>query len=50
MPPETRLQEGFVLVLSFIHLFLIAVVISSVEAFMSQLNHEAEQVGGEEED
>ncbi len=49
MPPETSLQEGFVLILSFVHLFLIAVVISSVEAFMSQLNHESEQVGSTSE-
>lgn len=36
------------MLLGFIHIFLIAVVISSVEAFMSQLNHESEQVKREE--
>lgn len=45
-PPQTNLQLGFVMLLSFIHVFLIAVIIGSVEGFMSHLNHESEQVGG----
>lgn len=41
---QTNLQHGFVILLGFIHIFLIAIVIGSVEGFMSHLNHHAEQL------
>jgi hypothetical protein len=41
---ETNTQRAFVILLGFIHIFLIAVVIGSVEGFMSHLNHNAEQL------
>ena len=41
---ETDIQHAFVIVLGFVHVFLIAVVIGSVEGFMEQLNHDADVV------
>jgi hypothetical protein len=41
---QTNLQHAFIIVLGFVHVFLIAIVIGSVEGFMSHLNHNAEQL------
>eukprot|EP01147_Barroeca_monosierra_P008915 gene8915-1258_t len=39
---ETNLQHMFIIILGFVHIFLIAIVIGSVEAFMEHLNHDAD--------